>query len=389
MTRFVAVPVRAGDAFYLERNEGCILVDGGISKSAFPELFRLHVNRDRADIVVCTHNDADHANGIIGFLEAGFTCREIWLPGRWLSVVKDVSQPAEMVIDEIVKGAIEYWKETSDATRLVQKSLEDVGATLSDPAPPELETTPLEGDKPVDWPDDVVKALEQAGAPPEAKDWEPWWKWHIPPPHGPLGNPPGFWRVVREAIDAAHRIRKIAQLAFDNGVPVRWFEHAPSKASGGIPGFLHPVSARQVGRVFPYRPLFRGLALTTVNKESLVLYSPPNTQSPGVLFCADSNLHSMNLPIQRRDLITVPHHGSEDNQSAYMAISSAVGSTLSSLTWVRSDSRTSQRPGITYRQLLGTKICTVCRAGPPKQRVIMIGRRGRWACQTGLRQCGC
>lgn len=47
MTRFIAVPVRAGDAFYLERTEGCILVDGGISNSAFPELFRLYVNRDR------------------------------------------------------------------------------------------------------------------------------------------------------------------------------------------------------------------------------------------------------------------------------------------------------------------------------------------------------
>lgn len=339
--------------------------------------------------MVCTHNDADHTNGIIGLLEAGLACREIWLPGRWLSLMKDVSQPGEMVIDDIIKGAIEYWNETPEASRLAQNSLEDVGAALSDPTPPELESTPLEGDKPVDWPDDVVKALEQSGNLPEAKGREPWWRWHIPPLQRPLGDPPGFLRVVREAIDAAYRIRRIAQMAFDNGIPVRWFEHSPSKASGGIPGFLHCVSARQVGRVFPYRPLFRGLALTTVNKESLVLYSPPNRQSPGVLFCADSNLHSMKLPIRQRDLITVPHHGSEDNQSAYMVISGAVGPTLSSLTWVRSDSRTSQRPGNTYRQLPGTKICTICRVGPPKQRVMMIGRRGRWARQPGIRQCAC
>src|SRR5262249_49339339 len=93
MARFIAIPVTIGDAFYLERDGRSILVDGGKSERAFPALFHYHVNRAGADIIVCTHNDADHTNGIIGFLEAALPCREIWLPGSWLTTVKDLMRP--------------------------------------------------------------------------------------------------------------------------------------------------------------------------------------------------------------------------------------------------------------------------------------------------------
>lgn len=320
MTRFVAIPVRIGDAFYLERGGRSVLVDGGKSQSAFPELFRLHVNRDQADIVVCTHNDADHANGIIGFLDAGFACREIWLPGRWLDVLKDVLPPDEVVVDDVIGGAIKYWSDAVEGNQRPPESLEEVGTLLSEPAPPRLEAQLWQGNDPADWPEDVAEAFEPAEALVEPEDSELWWRQYIPVTGRPIAEPAGFWQVVREAIEAAKRIREIARLAFDNGVPVRWFEHAPHGPSGGIPGFLHPVGARQVVRVFPYRPLFERLALTTVNKESLVLYSPRDTQSPGVLFCAHSDLRSMILSIQPRDLITVPHHGAEANRDAYTSI---------------------------------------------------------------------
>src|SRR5262249_5140001 len=119
---------------------------------------------------------------------------------------------------------------------------------------------------------------------------------YIQPPTGPIADP-RFWRVFEAALQAGDRIRRIARLAYANGVPVRWFEHAPGAASGGLPGFLHVLSARRIARVFPYQTLFARLALTTVNRESLVLYSPRDAAAPGALFCADSDLQGVHVAL--------------------------------------------------------------------------------------------
>ena len=68
MPRFVAIPVGQGDAFYLDRGEWSVLVDGGRSKNTFGATFQTTTGATAVDVVVCTHNDADHANGILGFL---------------------------------------------------------------------------------------------------------------------------------------------------------------------------------------------------------------------------------------------------------------------------------------------------------------------------------
>ena len=250
MARFVAIPVRVGDAFYLERDGRSVLVDGGKSKLAFPELFRTHVNPGGVDVVVCTHNDADHANGIIGFLEAGFTCREIWLPGHWLGVAKDVLRQSSMVIQDVVRGAIEYWNDIGKEQRQAPRSLEEVGIVLSQRELSKIESKPAEGNDSAHWPEPLVEAFQDSEASGELQDWEPWWQRYIPVPCGLISNPPRFWQIVTEAIEAAERIRHIARLAFDNGIPVRWFEYSPSESSGGIPSFLRPVGAS-----LPSRPM--------------------------------------------------------------------------------------------------------------------------------------
>ena len=100
MSRLIAVPIGQGDAFYLESNGWSVLVDGGRSRSGFASAFQTATRADGASVVVCTHNDADHANGILGFLEAGFRCGEVWLPGRWLGVLPSVLRPfVEVFVD--------------------------------------------------------------------------------------------------------------------------------------------------------------------------------------------------------------------------------------------------------------------------------------------------
>lgn len=386
MARFIAIPVSVGDAFYLERGGRSILVDGGKSAQSFPGLFRQYVRRNRADIVVCTHNDADHANGIIGFLEAGLTCRELWLPGSWLGTVKDLMRSSGTVVDDIVKGALEFWKGGQIGADEKPSTIEEVGAMLPDKG---FESEFWDEEAPSEWAEDIINAIEGSGDSMHPELWEGWWRRYVRAYGYPLPRPSDFWDVVIGAVEAGDRIKRIAQLAYGNGIPVRWFQHGVGSTISGIPGFLHVLSARQVVRVSPYRPLFDRLALTTVNKESLVLYSPSDDHSPGVLFCADSDLGGIRPPLWPRDLITVPHHGAEANQDVYESVMNVLGKRVGTLTWVRSDSRTQKRPCLAYCELPGRKFCTVCRMGPPKQRVAIYGRGGFWARQSKVRPCEC
>lgn len=387
MALFLALPVRAGDSFFLDRGGRSVLVDGGKSVVGLPLLFTHHLNRDGVDILVCTHNDADHANGIIGFLEAGLRCREVWLPGAWLGVLDALSSQPEETIDDIVRGAVEHRIGRDSEWDDRPNSLEEVGNSLLH------EGSEHDGSYDEDPLTRVEASLEKAaslGAPyTDLFAWDSWWWSHIPRSGRPLRDPGSFWKVVREAIDAAERIRAIAALAFERGVPVRWFSHERQNAGGGIAGFLEPVGAREVVRIFPYHPLFARLALTTVNRTALVLYSPADGSSPGVMFSADSDLRGMRLPVRRKDLITAPHHGAEANAHAYAQIAGAPGLQPStapeSVTWVRSDCHSRQRPGNTFRHAPGRKYCTVCSNGIVK----LVGRRGAWARGTGLDECGC
>lgn len=111
---FIALPVGQGDAFYLHTPHGSMLVDGGKSRRGFPDLFRTHTRSDSIDIVVVTHNDSDHTNGIIGFLESGLKCEEIWLPAQWARVLEYASRPWDEVVSlideavEIITGEKKY-----------------------------------------------------------------------------------------------------------------------------------------------------------------------------------------------------------------------------------------------------------------------------------------
>ena len=73
---FVALPVGQGDAFFLRRAEFTALIDGGKSRYSFSELFGKTLGLGHVNVLVCTHNDDDHAKGIIGFLEGALACDE-------------------------------------------------------------------------------------------------------------------------------------------------------------------------------------------------------------------------------------------------------------------------------------------------------------------------
>jgi len=402
--RFIAIPVTQGDAFYLQRGNFSLLVDGGRSQTALPSLFGTATKTKGVNVLVCTHNDADHAKGILGFLEAGLPCDEVWLPGRWLGALPDVLKPFVEVFAELA----------SDLAAEKNELLSKLGGPESDLSPIEayaecvLEEsennviTPVEGPALNEdgWPESYLQALEQA---------DPWER--LPHWDGSGGSKvlslqrvyiyclglfdirPKDFCLLWSAIDAADRIRSIAMVAFHRGIPVRWFEFDPEKPSGGKPE-LQPINSRAVATVRPRTGrLLRWLALTVANKESLVFWSPPAAEYyPGVLFTADSDLRNVPLPSQFDNaIVTAPHHGSETNSSAYQAVSTAA-SNSSTITWVRSDGRYKKRPGTTYLKQ-ASRLCTLCRTNgggsATKQAVHLFSHAGVWMPHTSTRKCSC
>jgi hypothetical protein len=382
MSRFLAIPVAQGDAFYLETTEGSVLVDGGRSASGFPDLFRTYTKRDGVDILVATHNDADHANGILGFLRAGLRCREVWLPGRWAQVLPEVLRPWEEVVallaEQVDKVAYEF-----DSGTPALEQYADFQAQLQaqrlDKAP--KNTKPLQLNK-SGWPLALISQLEEAY---EDDDFGalPWWEYWLQqrrfyPPYAPKR------RLFLEAIVAAKRIRQIALEAYHLGIPVRWFEFDPASPGGGY-GWLEPINSRRIARVIPVpaAAFFYALALTVWNKESLVLSASPPYAGAGILFTSDSDLKDVQLPVIDGAIVTAPHHGSEANKNVYGLINARV-------TWVRSDGRFRKRPCPEYLQAQGKRFCTLCREAPnSKQAVILWQRFGKWVRSKGVRTCVC
>jgi hypothetical protein len=395
MSRFIAIPVGQGDAFFLEREGFSALIDGGRSRSGFSSMFLASTKTDGVDVAICTHNDADHANGILAFLEDGLRCGELWLPGRWLSALPDVLRPFIEVFEELTNDIKEedgslngHWEENTPSS--IDTYCERVDSTDT----PVIDAGDLVADP--QWPEPIVQMLEHAEPWHEHQRWS--WPWSL--------DDRDFWRLNQyrslssegvqllwSAIEAASRIREIATQAFHRGIPVRWFEFDTVTPKGSHP-VLQPINAREIARARSRTGSFLiSLALTVANRESLVFWSPQTKHEPGVLFTADSDLEGMSLPSElNKSIVTAPHHGSESNSSAYRAVSRSQNGS-SSIIWVRSDGRYRSRPGNTYMNLGNRRFCTLCRqpcgGSTLKQAVRFFSRGGVWIPHPASVECSC
>ncbi|MDW8242706.1 MAG: MBL fold metallo-hydrolase [Thermogemmata sp.] len=392
MARFIAIPVGQGDAFYLELSEGSCLVDGGKSRTYFAELFRRCTRKDGVDVLIVTHNDADHASGILGFLEAGLGCHEVWLPGRWAQVLPYALRPWEEVVALLVEGVEALGNEVRLAEH-VDSVFEQYGEQVRNVIEWE-EGGQVECDE-RGWPQEMVASLEKYWLDEDLLVVFPAWYldqdvyFYVWPWRYPFDEQ--RWYLFREALVAAARIRQIAMAAFHRGVRVRWFQYSTNPAGGNQ--WLRPLSAREIVAVPIVRlrgrsegeEFFLLLSLTTVNKESLVFWSSPEAGSPGVLFTGDSDLEEVVLPSAHKPIVTTPHHGSAANAQAYARVQSVIRDAI----WIRSDGNYRSRPCPEFLQQ-SLRFCTLCRGGThAKQKVTLFMQRGRWKRAQGVTTCVC
>jgi hypothetical protein len=383
---FTAIAVGQGDSFFFQKENITALIDGGKSKSGFAQQFKEVTKRNAVDILVCTHNDADHALGVRGFLEDGLKCKEVWLPGSWSTRLADLLLKPSEFFEELVNkiGTMDLSAETPSPL------LESLGDEFSKGE--STDSRSIESHEPLDT---LWEAIERA----EASN--VFWPCFLPLPFLDAWlvacytsrrsqEKQSWFRLLSEAVSAANRIRDISIAAYDSGAEIRWFEYHPSISFGGRPSFLIPVNAREIAYV-PKKPwsALEYLALTTVNRESLVFQTAPDEHRVQVLFTADSDLSfSQNIPWSDGMIVTAPHHGSEANSSAYARFTSETKKNLHVI-WVRSDGRSRNRPGTSYLRVRGDRFCTLCRGGhSSKQHIRFCESSNRWK-RRSTTACSC
>jgi hypothetical protein len=384
---FVAIGVGQGDAFFLDRGKLTILVDGGRSIKGLPIQFQRATKHESVDVLVCTHNDADHANGVLGFLRDGLTtCREVWLPGSWTYRLAELLLQPEEFTSELVLDIGDM--EVSPERR---RSLQNLGDWYHES---NHDATPTEE---IDL-NALSEALEQATNMGTYE--EVFWSYF---PMWPSGMWHDFYSLqgvflenlersllLNEALAAAARIRDIALAAYKKGVPIRWFEYDREKKRGGNRDCLVPLNACEVRQIsVRRRSALEYIALTTSNKQSLVFLSPADDKEPAVLFTADSDLSfSQCIDWTAGMIVTAPHHGSEANRHAYDRFTEETSKKFDVI-WVRSDGRFRDRPGNSYLNVHGCRFCTLCRGSNlDKQDVRLIVDQGRWI-PYSTRRCCC
>ena len=242
--RFTALPVTMGDAFLLETSCGTVLVDGGNHESSLPGLLA-QSGLTGVDILACTHNDSDHANGVIGFLESACTCKEVWLPDKWANLLPVVLMPlpdfTERVITEIsalepakAERIVEFLKRGDSDLELDHMPDGDEVATREDGWPiPALDTL----DEALPWGIQSIQSADEHHG--FGIEFYRWW-------YHRLDRTDAV--IFATAVEVAARIRRIALVAYQRGITVRWFKFAPTSPSGGLP-WLKPVNSSEVARV--------------------------------------------------------------------------------------------------------------------------------------------
>ena len=369
--RFIALNVGRGDAFYLERGEFSCLVDGGCCKN-FVERFRNVTKRQQVevDVVVCTHKDSDHANGLIDFFNNGGKAKECWLPATWMQPLQMMLEDPELALEQLcLADYSEQLSEVNDRRDGKEVSAEQLEMVLKKKADSQH----------FDWlypffPIVVVFISEKSDedVPTEAD-----------------GIP-----IIETATVRVGNILHLASAATSSGAKIRWFDPRNPQPKKKAHPCLHIVNASEVFVVQTSPYSLPGLVyLTTVNRLSLVLHSPAGV-GPDVLFSSDSGFEFPQKPPVIKDmLVTAPHHGSKDqkNEKVYHQLKAINASNFQTLTWVRSDQRMcagSSRPGPMYLKQK-RRFCTNCRGDSiGGQNVIMIGD-GYWKPAKGVSPCYC
>lgn len=344
--KFSALSVNVGDSFLLKINERYILVDGGQNQSDIVTLLdNEHIPLNHINVIICTHYDADHINGIIGILKSRkYSFDEIWLP----EILGSLSYTITIKLWEIL-----------DYLRNHKESFNQVAASGSSDLPYQESCDSQLDEINYSMLDFLVTSRD---------------KYHFSSV---------IYNLNSELGENLYSACSLVKSSLSSGANVRWFKYMNRVVDYNCGFNMVAKNAIETGITIYSTPqvFLQALSLTRINKESLVfMYSDEG--SPNVLFTADSNLSFTKniINLNEYSIVTAPHHGSDTNKKAYSKISG------NNIYYVRSDRSQTKRPCAEY--LLQTnRFCTICRNKGPKQKVVLefINR----AILTAAKKCSC
>lgn len=337
-SRLIALGVRNGDSFYLEREGRSVLVDGGENQRDLCRLFKGFTGARHVDYLVCTHADADHINGLIGYLkDKSLRCSELWLPSYIGYRIEDILERPEESLAEITKELrkrlSDFLKE-KDALDILEFNAAVMFKLLrsgdSEKATRTIRTEEALGDQGNSMQEDLINPLSKSNYVHLNQSriqssvrklleeifssyfWEQYHDWLA------------IRSIAMSYVNLFKKMRGLIVAALKRKVRIRFFEFSKHFSCGGEPGFLEPVNSFEVVNLSALKRLGAGLSLLQIlalsiqNEQSLVFISPQNECLPAALFCADSDL-KFYQPIRwsKGMVSTAPHHGSVSNDHAY------------------------------------------------------------------------
>lgn len=333
-TKFTALEVGKGDAFLLQNQGWNCLFDAGQYSNIIKILKDKGIHR--LHLAICSHNDVDHAKGLIELLKDGsIAIDEIWLPGYFANIIQFVT---EHLIDCEEIEFIARYKYPDELN--YQTDGRDVEFNHSKNENNDKINELLFGNDPLTVPidnlnDDCYKRLRYC------LDCLLCYKSHQ------KSFPHIFKRL--------ERIMEIAILAYKKNCKIRWFEPIKGCAKNSIDYGLKALNSKEIIRVKKLINLHAfafAIHLSVVNIYSLV-YEYWNDNLPIVRFSADSDCECQSAPYNNHIIVTAPHHGSDNNRKVFNAINN------NNVIWVRSDCKTKKRPCDVFKNLKN-KYCLAC-----------------------------
>lgn len=338
--KLTALPVNVGDSFLLRDEDKIILVDGGMNKTHILNLLRQErIPNNHIDLLVCTHYDADHINGIIGILKSQkFTFKEIWLP----EILGSIGYTLSKKIVELFKDL----RENSSHLELENSECEPIFKLQ------EEKEIHLDSNENNSFEDIDTKVLDDFVDYPHFRYFKPFWYYDSD--------------VNYQMMLTLNSTLSLISNTLHSGAYIKWFKYKGyTHKSYGFD--LYSENACQTDiTLYDSKRFFLALyhlSLSDINKYSLVyMYKKENV--PDILFSADSDLHfyPKQVPLKDNSIVTAPHHGSSANDSAYQKISGT------DLIFVRSDRSQKKRPGQGYLKQTH-RYCTICRNKTTKQKI--------------------
>lgn len=328
---FIALPVSKGDSFLI-KSEKNILIDTGNNSLQCREILR-EWGIDHLNLIIITHYDCDHVNGLLELLKSEIRINEIWLPDNFGRINKTMIEQRDSILNKLAEQYLENEDEREYENEFyLHITNEEIN---------------LEPDKSIQ----IICRVKQIL----------------------LDNSERTFYKILTPIDGhtveivvlnAHHLNIINDIITECNrrhlVPL-WLKYTNHYQPTLITNrqSIRALNCIENRNIRAYKDDMDAIInLTKINAESLV-FQFWNETLPNILFSADSGFEFLKegekIELKSKSIVTASHHGScdEENVRTYDLVEG------DNLIYVRSDCKTSSRPCNKYRNL-DRKYCTVC-----------------------------